>query len=81
MKALAIIQPAKARPHPQPAGCNPRPGMTASALSHGRVVLMQFEPGGRAPKLSTVLTPAGAQALAQQLLAAVAVAQEVRGAA
>ena len=80
--ATSILAPGGAPAHPQPAGRAANGlNITASALHRGKVCLMQFAARQDIPASVTVLSLAGAEALARQLLAAVAVAQEVGGAA
>jgi hypothetical protein len=73
--ATSIVAPGGAPTHPQSAGNKQRHNITASALHRGKVCLMQFAARPDIPATVTVLSPAGAEALAQQLLAAVAIAR------
>nr|WP_145546403.1 hypothetical protein [Variovorax boronicumulans] len=76
--ATRIVAPGGAPTHPQSAGHAQRGlNITASALHRGKVCLMQFAARLEIPATVTVLSPAGAEALAQQLLAPVAIARTV----
>ncbi len=75
--ATSIVAPGGAPTHPQSAGHAQRHNITASALHRGKVCLMHFAARPDIPATVTVLSPAGAEALAQQLLAAVAIARTV----
>lgn len=80
--ATRIVAPGGAPTRPQSAG-NAQRGLNiaASALHRGKVCLMQFAARPDIPATVTVLSPASAEALAQQLLAAVATAHDVARAA
>jgi hypothetical protein len=76
--ATSILAPGGAPTHPQSAGQAQRGfKITASALHRGKVCLMQFTARPDIPAAITVLSPAGAEALALQLLGAVAIARTV----
>lgn len=76
--ATSIVAPGGAPTHPQSAGHAQRGfNITASALHGGKVCMMQFAARPDIPATVTVLSAAGAEALAQQLLAAVAIARTV----
>lgn len=77
--ATHIVAPGGANTHPRGAGTSPDIG--ASALSREKVLLMQFVGRSEKPSFVSILSPAGARKLADELVDAARIAEEERGAA